>query len=60
LKTTPVRQRWQLPPNGWSKCNVDAAFDANAGQGGEQLFFGLKMVFLAVVVLDGTPMGWML
>jgi ribonuclease HI len=33
VKPVTVRQRWQPPPSGWRKCNVDAAFDASAGQG---------------------------
>ena len=33
IKPVNVRQSWWPPPNGWSKCNVDAAFDAIAGQG---------------------------
>lgn len=33
VKVPKVQQKWRPPPVGWTKCNVDAAFNSDKGQG---------------------------
>jgi hypothetical protein len=58
-KSNAVRQRWNPPPAGWHKCNVDGALTMKPAREQPVLSFGIRLVALRQAALAGMLMALM-